>query len=486
MRAVIYAGYSSEQQSEHSIDDQIRLCRARAEREGWRVVETYTDYALSGATTNRPGLQALSADARRGSFDIVLAEALDRISRDQEHVVGIFKTLTFSGARLVTISEGEINELHVGLKGTMNALFLKDLAAKTHRGLHGRVEAGKFGGGLCYGYDVVRAVDARGERLRGDRTINAEQAEVVRRIFRMFADGTSSIGIAKTLNAEGIAGPEGGVWRDTTIRGHALRGTGLLRNRLYIGELIWNRMRFIRDPATGKRVSRPNPEAQWVRKDVPALRIIDQDLWEAVERRLGDVRAAHGTTALAQSPALWERRRATSLLSQKVHCGICGGTMTTVGRDYLGCSAARKAGTCANTRSMRRLELEGVILDALRHRMMDPELFEAFTAAFVEEWNRATLDAEVTRERVGRDLAKVERRLRGLIDALAEGFRAPGLKEQLDDLEAQRVALTDKLAATDVPARPRLHPNLPQAYRDALERLTEALTTGAENTAAPE
>ena len=245
-------------------------------------------------------------------------------------------------------------------------------------------------------------------------------------------------------------------------------------------------MRFIRDPATGKRVSRPNPEGQWVRKDVPALRIIDQDLWEAVERRLGDVRAAHGTTALAQSPALWERRRATSLLSQKVHCGVCGGTMTTIGRDYLGCASARKAGTCTNTRSMRRLELERLILDALRHRMMDSELFEAFAAAFVEEWNRATLDAEVTRERVGRDLGKVERKLRGLIDALAEGFRAPGLKEQLDDLEAQRVALTDKLTASDVPARPRLHPNLPQAYRDALERLSDALATGSENTAALE
>ena len=151
----------------------------------------------------------------------MLAEALDRISRDQEHVAGIFKTLTFAGARLVTISEGEINELHVGLKGTMNALFLKDLAAKTHRGLHGRVEAGKSGGGLCYGYDVVRAVDARGERLRGDRTINAEQAEVVRRIFRMFADGASSIGIAKTLNTEGVAGPEGGVWRHHDPRARA-------------------------------------------------------------------------------------------------------------------------------------------------------------------------------------------------------------------------------------------------------------------------
>ena len=75
----------------------------------------------------------------------------------------LFKHLRFSGVEIVTLSEGEITELHVGLKGTMNALFLKDLAAKTHRGIRGRVEKGKSGGGLCYGYDVVKHTDAEGE-----------------------------------------------------------------------------------------------------------------------------------------------------------------------------------------------------------------------------------------------------------------------------------------------------------------------------------
>jgi hypothetical protein len=75
----------------------------------------------------------------------------------------------------------------------------------------------------------------------------------VGRIFELFAGGTSPIRIAKTLNAEGITGPEGRHWRDTTLRGHALRGTGILRNEMYAGRLVWNRMRFVRDPATGKR-----------------------------------------------------------------------------------------------------------------------------------------------------------------------------------------------------------------------------------------
>jgi DNA invertase Pin-like site-specific DNA recombinase len=87
---VIYARYSSDNQSEHSIDDQLRICRARAEREGWQVVSVFTDYAISGASTLRPGYQQLLELIRRGGVDIVLAESLDRFSRDQEHIAGFF------------------------------------------------------------------------------------------------------------------------------------------------------------------------------------------------------------------------------------------------------------------------------------------------------------------------------------------------------------------------------------------------------------
>ncbi|MAY36694.1 MAG: resolvase, partial [Spongiibacteraceae bacterium] len=138
----IYARYSTDMQSQASIEDQVRLCTERAEREGWTIVQIYTDHGLSGASMMRPGIQALMQDAQSGKFDIVLAEALDRLSRDQEDIAGIHKRLSFANVQMVTLSEGEISHLHIGLKGTMNALFLKDLADKTRRGLRGRVEAG--------------------------------------------------------------------------------------------------------------------------------------------------------------------------------------------------------------------------------------------------------------------------------------------------------------------------------------------------------
>ena len=94
-RVALYARYSSDNQRDASIEDQLRQCRERAVREGWTIVETYSDRAISGASLIRAGIQSLLADAQAGRFDMVLSEALDRISRDQEDIAGIFKRLRF-------------------------------------------------------------------------------------------------------------------------------------------------------------------------------------------------------------------------------------------------------------------------------------------------------------------------------------------------------------------------------------------------------
>ncbi|MHC4984144.1 MAG: recombinase family protein, partial [Planctomycetota bacterium] len=302
MRAVIYARYSSDQQRDASIDDQVRLCLARIEREEWEHVTNYTDRATSGASALRAGYQKLMEDARAGRFDVVVAEALDRLSRDQEDVAGLYKRLSFAGVRIVTLAEGEVSDLHVGLKGTMNALFLKDLAQKTRRGLEGRVRLGRSGGGLALGNPV-----------RGGRCINEREAEVVRRILREFAAGRSPRAIARGLNEDGIPGPGGQLWRDTTIRGHRTRGTGFVNNELYIGRLVWNRQRYVKDPETGKRLARPNPPAEWIVEEVPHLKIVDADLWDAVRRRQDEILATPAVQKIRQS-RVWARRRARNLL----------------------------------------------------------------------------------------------------------------------------------------------------------------------------
>ena len=152
MKVALYARYSSDNQRDASIADQFRVCRDYAEKQGWRVAQEYSDHAISGASLLRAGVQALITDALRGRFQVLLAEAMDRLSRDQEDIAGVFKRMAYANVKIVTLSEGDVTELHVGLKGTMNALFLKDLADKTHRGQRGRV-AWQIRRRNSYGYE---------------------------------------------------------------------------------------------------------------------------------------------------------------------------------------------------------------------------------------------------------------------------------------------------------------------------------------------
>jgi hypothetical protein len=406
-------------------------------------------------------------DASRGCFDLVYAEALDRISRDQEDAAGFFKRMAFAEVTIVTLAEGEIRELHVGLKGTMNALFLKDLAQKTRRGLQGRVLQGLSGGGVCYGHDLIP-----GET--GTRRINVSEAKVVQSIFRDYAAGLSPRAIARKLNQRGIPGPSGGPWRDTTIRGHFGRGTGILNNELYIGRLVWNRLTYVKDPKSGRRRSRHNSPEKWIVQDVPALRIVDDELWQAVKARQGSIRASD-RVANARATRFWERRRSRHLLSGLVRCQECGSRYAAVGRDYLACSAARGGGICSNRQSIRRIVLEALILDGLRHRLMAPELVEEFIQAFQKEINLQRREHDGLRDAKMRELAGVKRKLDGLIEAIADGLRAPGLQQRLDELEARRTDIEQSLIAG--PATPvRIHPNLAQIYRRQVERLQHALS----------
>jgi site-specific DNA recombinase len=189
-----------------------------ADKEGWQVVKIYSDAALSMASMFRPGIQALPKDVVARQYDIVLSEALDRISRDQEDVAGFFKRTKFADAKIYSLTEGVISELHIGLKGAMNALTLNDLAFKTRRGMGGRIKKGKSAGGITYGYDVVKQLDPNtGEPIRGDRTINAFEAGIVRRIFTEYVEGSSPQMIASRLNKDGVPGPRGSTWGASTL-----------------------------------------------------------------------------------------------------------------------------------------------------------------------------------------------------------------------------------------------------------------------------
>jgi DNA invertase Pin-like site-specific DNA recombinase len=464
MKAVIYARYSSDNQRDESIEDQIRLCRRRIDEEGWSLIATYTDRGISGATKLRPGYQKLLEDARSEQFDIVVAESLDRLSRDQEDVAGLYKQLSYSEIGMI---------LHVGLKGTMNALYLKDLAQKTRRGLEGRVRQGRSAGGAIYGYDVVKENDANGEPVRGGRSVNTAEAKIVQRIFVAFAAGKSPARIARGLNQDGVPGPGGRPWQGNTISGHSRRRSGILRNEVYVGRMVWNRQRFVKDPQSGKRIPRLNPQSEWIVQEVPELRIIDAGLWAPVAERLDDIGRSLRVQRLRKS-RFWEKRRPGYLLTGLVKCGDCGRNYTAVGGDYIACSGARKMGICTNGKGLRRRVLEDFVLETLKDHLMHPALVKEFIAEFHAEANRIAAEGEQQANASRSRLAEVARRHDGLIDAIADGLRSPGLKAKLDQLESEKAELEQEVAEAPNPV-PRLHPNLAEVYRRKVADLRTAL-----------
>jgi len=275
-RVAIYARFSSDKQNESSLADQVRDCRRYAAEKGWNVVEVFQDAAMSGSSDNRPGYQAMLAEAKRGRFDIILAESMDRLSRRLADTAQLHDLLSFHQVRLFTKDHGEINKMLVAMLGMVAEQFVNDLRAKTKRGQRGRIEAGMSAGGLGFGYTALP---------NGDRAILEAEAETVRRIFRDYSAGVGPRELAASLNREGIPGPGGKPWKDTTIRGQRDRGTGLLNNELYVGRLIWGRTEYRKNPATGKREARVIDKADWVVTDRPDLRIIPDDLWQTVRRR---------------------------------------------------------------------------------------------------------------------------------------------------------------------------------------------------------
>ena len=190
MRAVVYARYSSENQREASIEDQVEVCRRYITSKGWEHVETYTDHAISGSSEQRPGYLKMLLGADSGVFDVIVCEAIDRVGRRLADVARLYDQLEFRRIELHATNLGAVSTIHIGLIGTMAQLFLSDLRDKTRRGQLGRVLAQKIPAGVAYGYRTV-------VNQPGHRVIDPHEAAVVERIFKDFIENKSPRAIAK-------------------------------------------------------------------------------------------------------------------------------------------------------------------------------------------------------------------------------------------------------------------------------------------------
>jgi site-specific DNA recombinase len=468
-RCAIYARFSTDRQSENSAEDQISDCRRFAESKGWTVAGIFTDLAISGARNRRPGVSAMLAEIAAGSFDIVLVEDQDRLARDQEDIAAIYKRVTFAGGRIVTLAAGEINELHIGLKGTMDALELKKIAEKIRRGQRGAVSRGSIPGGLCYGYEVVRGLDDKGEPLRGRRRIVPEQAAIVRRIMEEYADGRGPKAICRGLNEDGIPAARGGLWLVSAIMGNRARRIGILHNPIYVGQFVYNRVRMLRDPDTRNRISRPNADSELEIVELPELRIVSDDLWNRVQQARGD---------RASAPLL-ERRRPKHLLSGLVRCGTCGGAYAIYSKNRIGCTSHRGGGLCANSSTIAIEDLQRRVLGGLEQKLLGSEAVSLLVREYHAQRERKLREDGNGREKATKRLKDIEAAIARLVAAIADGGAGfADIRQLLAAKTAERDRLRAELAEEEALPVIALHPRIADAYRERVKAVIGGLQRG--------
>jgi site-specific DNA recombinase len=482
MKTVVYARFSSTLQNARSIEDQVALCRERCDREGWEVLDVFTDFAISGAAgigdNARPGLNALLARVEAGGVDQVLAEATDRIARHQGDAFTIRERITFAGARLFTLSDGVVTDITATFRGLMDAQFRKDLGAKVKRGQRGTISQKRSAAGIAYGYRKANRLDERGELIRGLREIDDDQAEVVRRIFTEYAAGFSPRQIAERLNADGVPAvqPRSGsnsFWRASTLYGDRKRKNGILQNQLYIGKLVFNRTRKMVDPRTRKALIRPNPESEWQVEDVPELQIVDLSLWEAAQDVLGMVQTRRPEAS----------RRPKHMLSGIARCGVCSGAWTIIGKERWGCSRHREGGpaACRNNRSISTGQMEARVLHGLQQHMLDPDLIEIYVREYHLEHARRSKelarDSERLKKRHREAVAKVERLVMAVADGADEFVE---IREVLGKARADRDGLASQLEQIEQLPVVALHPTIIADYRAQVAKLNAALAENPE------
>ncbi|MEZ2417670.1 recombinase family protein [Luteibacter sp. RCC_6_2] len=465
MKTAAYARYSSDNQRDASLEDQLRNCRAYCARMGWPEPVVYTDAAVSGARLDREAYQRLLADAHR--FDVLLVDDLSRFGRDSAELTMTIRRLTFAGVRLIGVSDGvdtqrKSHKADVGLRGLMSEMYLDDLADKVHRGLTGRALSGASAGGLPYGYRVTAV---------GQRAIDEDQAAVVRRIYAEYIAGASPREIVTGLNRDKIPSSRGGDWYVSAVFPDRKRGIGILANPIYAGRQIWNRSHFVKHPDSGRRLRQSRPETEWVITERPDLAIVDSAIWDAAQARASRAAPRGPKPGMRQGGP---GRPMRHLLSGILRCGQCGAPMVIVDRYRYGCSVAkdRGASACSSTLKVPREPAERALLAAVQAELLTEEAYKRFAAAVIAELKRAAPDTEGAKRR----LAEVEKIQANIMAAIKAGVLTQSTREEL--VRAEREV---EVARADLATVTAFQPTqiLPRA-RETWRRLATDLADGGD------
>ena len=399
--AVIYARYSSDSQTEQSIEGQLRECEEYAKKNNILILGTYIDRAMTGTNDNRPDFQRMIKDSSRKEWDYILVYKLDRFSRNKYETAIHKNTLKNNGVKVLSAMENipdtpEGIILESMLEG-MNQYYSAELSQKVKRGMRETRLKGLYqGGGLPYGYKVV------------DRkiVIDETKAETVRFMFRQYANGGYVREIIDDLTSKGIL-YKGKPFAANTVY-------GILKNEKYSGSYMH-----------GDEVV-----------DNMYPRLIDKDLFDTVRQKVEKNKFGKRSVKVEY------------LLRNKLVCGYCGKPISAdTGtarngevRRYYKCIGRKKYNNGCQKTQVRKEDLEECVVNAVIQEMSKPEIMDAIVAKLMHLQN-ADESANSSLTMLLNEKQGVERSLANLVSAIENGIVSNTTNKRLHDLEKQQEEL---------------------------------------------
>jgi hypothetical protein len=232
---------------------------------------------------------------------------------------------------------------------------------------------------------------------------------------------------------------------------------------------------MVKDPDTGRRVSRPNQKSEWQTAEVPELAIVSREMFQAAQQRKEARGRAHPNY----------QRRPKHIFSGLLRCGACGCGMSTNGKDKSGririrCSAANESGTCPDPKTFYLGSVEKAVLSGLSAELRRPDVIAEYVRTYHEERKRLAAERDLKRSQLERRQGEIDREIDRLVDGIAKGVGDPKvLGARMNLLSAERKKIDAAIESEPPPANVvALHPTVLKRYAEQLAHLQDALAKG--------
>ena len=462
LRVAQYARFSSDNQRSESIDAQIRAMNQFCKQNHWQVVATYTDEARSATTDNRPQFQQMISDSSKGLFDIVLVHKLDRFSRDRYDSAIYKKKLKKNHVRLCSVLERmddspESIMMESVLEG-MAEYYSKNLGREVMKSMKETALQCKHTGGCPpLGYDI----DENKHLI-----INEHEAEAVRIIFEMFAEGHGYTAIIRYLNEHGYEPKRGGIFGKNSL-------FSILSNEKYMGVFVFNKS-TPKDSDGKRNGSKLKPQDQIIRIENGCPAIISKKLFEKVQ----------GIKARNRRNTGQYHSKEFYLLGGKIFCGLCGkrlqGNLRFSGErknrlSTYRCPTLRKF--CKN-KEINKDYLDVYIVELLHKKIFNSKALHKIIDKINRYIKKYNDNYDNTYNNIKSEMDEVVKNLENITSAIEKGIITQTLVDRAGELEEKRYEIQKTLND--------MHRFIPLKYEDfspvidefkGLKRNTESFRT---------